>query len=338
MTSVHEQQARDEAIAAFLSAHGWGRAGAEPMAGDASARRYVRLRAPDGGTAILMDAGPDQAGSTGRFVRLAGWLSGNGFSAPRILAADAAQGLLIVEDLGEALFADLLRRDPAREGELAGLACEVLHRLADLPPPEGLAALDPQRLGALVAEALPWHLRQPPAACRAAADRLAAAIEADAAGIDEGRRIFAHRDYFAGNLVLLADRRGHGRTGILDFQDAVLAHPAYDLVSYLQDVRRAVPAGLEQQVIAAFCDRSGADRETFAASYAVLGAQRALRIAGVFARLIDAGKTRYAAHLPRTWRLVARNLAHPAAAETARAVAELGLLPGAAAGGAEGRA
>ncbi len=120
------------------------------------------------------------------------------------------------------------------------------------------------------------------------------------------------RDYHAENLIWLPGRKGPTRVGLLDFQDAFLGHPAYDLVSLLQDARRDVAPQVEAQMIARFCARTGHETARFSAAYALLGAQRNLRILGVFTRLaLQAGKPQYLALIPRVWGHVTRNLAHP---------------------------
>lgn len=126
------------------------------------------------------------------------------------------------------------------------------------------------------------------------------------------------RDFHAENILWLPERSGAARLGLLDFQDAVLAHPAYDLVSALQDARRAVSPAVEQAEIAHYAIRKGLDQKRFSAIYALLGVQRSLRILGVFARLCKAmGKPHYIDLLPRSWSYIQRNLAHPALAPLA---------------------
>ena len=125
------------------------------------------------------------------------------------------------------------------------------------------------------------------------------------------------RDFHAENLVWL----GAAPLGVLDFQDAVAVHPAYDLVSALQDARRDVDPALEQAQIARYVAASGQDEGRFRAAYALLGAQRNLRILGIFTRLAQRdGKTRYLAFMPRVWDALQRDLAHPALAPLARAM------------------
>jgi aminoglycoside/choline kinase family phosphotransferase len=126
------------------------------------------------------------------------------------------------------------------------------------------------------------------------------------------------RDYHSPNLLWLPDREGIARVGLLDFQDALLGPPAYDVVSLLQDARVDVPQPLEASLLGRYVkarrarDRSF-DLNLFFQHYAIMGAQRATKILGIFARLAKRdGKPQYLRHQPRIWRNLRRSLAHPA--------------------------
>ena len=135
--------------------------------------------------------------------------------------------------------------------------------------------------------------------------------------------VLIQRDYHAENLLWLPGRDGIARVGLLDFQDALRGHPAYDLVSVLQDARRDVAPALETLMIARYCAASGQDRDAFETAYHLLGAQRNLRILGVFARLcMRSGKAHYIDLVPRVWGLLQRDLAHPALEPVRGLVAE----------------
>jgi hypothetical protein len=303
----------------FLAAHGFGGAAPRPLPGDASFRRYARLV---GGPrpALLMDAPPPE--DVRPFARIARHLLGHGLSAPEILAEDAGRGFLLIEDFGEATHADALDAgaDPA---PLYAEAAEALAALHAAPPPPGLPAWDAAAMAkATAATVLDWWW---PAALGAPApDRARAGL---AAALGEmlaplaGLRGFVHRDFFPANLMRLPGRDGPRRTGLLDFQDAGLGHPAYDLVSLVEDARRDVaPAAREAAVETYLAHRPGAlGREALAASMAACGAQRHLRVAALWVRLARRdGKPRYLAHGPRCWALLDRALDHPACAPLAR--------------------
>lgn len=304
---------RGAAIQAFLTGAGWGAAERRHLAGDASDRRYERLRL-GAATAVLMDNPPGGADDPAAFSAMAGHLRGLGLSAPAILAEDLGQGFLLLEDLGDDLFARLLQADPGREAELYAPAVDVLLHLQGAAPPAGLPNLTARDWAQAAGFALDWYAfaatgEKPDAAEFQAA--LAALLHAHA----DGPRVLILRDYHAENLLWLPGRAGLARVGLLDFQLGQLGQPGYDLVSLLQDARRDVSPATEAAMVARFAAARGDDPEAFAAHYATLGAQRALRILGIFARLcLVAGKPGYVAFIPRVWDQLQRNLSHPALA------------------------
>ncbi|MFZ5708851.1 MAG: phosphotransferase [Pseudomonadota bacterium] len=308
------------AAARLVAAAGWRGASVAPVAGDASARRFSRLSLP-GRSAILMEDPAPGGGASAAFVSMAGWLRAQGYSAPEILAADIAAGVLLVEDLGDMPAARICAADPDAERAIHDAAADLLADLQGRPPPPGLGTLDGEGLAGLTAIVGEWLLPglglvpdEPGAFGRAVRKAWDALPEAPLA--------VSLRDFFTGNIVWLPERRGLARVGLLDFQDAVLAHPAYDLVSLLQDARRDPGAGIEARAKARHIAATGADPEAFEAAYALMGAQRALRILGVFARLaLRDGKPGYLAHVGRVRANLDRNLAHPSLAELREIVA-----------------
>ena len=309
---------------AFLARAGWGDAARAPLAGDASARRYLRLKRASGDTAVLMDAPPGQADDPADFLRIAAHLAGLGLAPPRCLAADLPAGFLLLEDLGDALYPRAIAADPACEGKLYGAAAQVLAHLQAAPAPSGLPDLTAEDWAAAAGPALTHYAA---AAADDAPDGtalLAALAEALAAHAD-GPRVLILRDFHAENLLWLPERAGLARVGLLDFQLAQMGQPGYDLISLVQDARRDLSPGVAEATVRAYADAAGAapglDR-----ALAVLGAQRALRILGIFARLcLDQGKPRYLSLLPRVWDHLQANLRHPVLAALA---AECnGLLP-----------
>ncbi|WP_412504288.1 aminoglycoside phosphotransferase family protein [Roseovarius sp. SYSU LYC5161] len=304
---------RDALISRFLDKAGWADATRAPLAGDASNRRYLRLsRADTGETSVLMDAPPDRGEDIGPFMRIAGHLQSHGFSAPRLLSWDDAAGLLLLEDLGDDLFARVVQRAPGAEDSLYSCATDLLARLHEVPPPSGLPPYDTSLMSDLAKLAWDWYL--PAATGIDATDNTAfkgamrAALDHDAPDAD----VLIQRDYHAENLLWLPDRTGTARVGLLDFQDAMRGHRAYDLVSLLQDARRDVPAETEDRMLARYITATGVDDDAFRAAYACLGAQRNLRIIGVFTRLcLRDGKAHYIDMLPRVWGLLERDLAAP---------------------------
>jgi hypothetical protein len=295
----------------FLAKHGWGGAEIRPLAGDASFRRYFRVHR-GGETAVLMDAPPEHE-DVGPFLMVAGHLIDRGFLPPKPLAIDREKGLLLLEDLGDDRLAPLLLREPGRERETYEAAVDILARLGTAPAPRDLPPYDEEALTREVLLFTDWYgpalgLDLDPG------PYLAAWREAwaDVLRVVECDPVLVLRDYHADNLMVLPD----GRLGLLDFQDALAGHPAYDLVSLLQDARRDVSPELEDAMLERYYERAHvADRALFRAHYEVLGAQRNTKILGIFTRLWKRdGKRAYVGMHPRIWNYVERNLAHPAVA------------------------
>lgn len=305
---VEKVMERAVVIARFLETAGWCEAERKPIAGDASARRYDRLSKSGGTTAILMDAPPNTAEDVRPFVALADHLRSIGISAPAILHQDPDAGLLLIEDFGDALFADLISGNSDREVPLYRAAADVLLHLQSAPNPD-LPVCDAAWLTEMIAPLFEWYAQDVDAADQAA---FHAQFKPFAEQAVKGDQILILRDYHAQNLLLLPDRIGVQQVGVLDFQDALIGPAAYDLVSILQDARRDVSAEIEATIINYMLAQSGDDPATFQTTYATLGLQRNLRILGIFARLcLRDGKAHYVDMIPRVWGYVQRNLAHP---------------------------
>jgi N-acetylmuramate 1-kinase len=340
-----ERFARARALQQLLHKAGWADATREPMQGDASTRAYERLVKPTGETAILMIAPPRPDGPPVRrgksysaiarlaesihaFVAMDRALRALGFSAPRIYGEDLEAGLLILEDLGHEPVASPNGPIPERYGEATRLLAR-LHgaRLPNvLPVAEGSDhVLPPYDLDALMIEVellLDWY------APHVAGQSFSGSVRGEfahlwresLAEIVAGPTTWTLRDYHSPNLIWLPGRGGLKRVGLIDFQDAVLGPPAYDVASLLQDARVTVPAEIEIRLLGLYArERTAADPAftmgDFARAYAIMGAQRATKVAGIFARLDKRdGKPGYLAHLPRVEAYLARNLNHPALA------------------------
>ncbi len=312
---------RATARAAFLARAGWDSAQSVPLAGDASARRYHRLtRNRDGARAVLMDAPPTRCGDQRAFVRIARHLQARGLSAPLVLAEDRDAGFVLLEDLGDDLFARLLIRDPSLENSLYSSAIDVLATLRT-PPPEGLPRADPDMLTGLTDLVFTAYATNRNVTRQ---QEFHARFHDLLAFHTDTRPVLLLRDYHAENLIWLPDRIGIARVGLLDFQDAMAGPPAYDLVSLLQDARRDVSAATEVDMIARYLSHCGDPAEKFHATYAVIGVQRHLRILGVFARLAaEQRKHGYVDLIPRVWAHLMRDLAHPALRPVADLVRDL---------------
>ena len=343
---------RESARRAFLAEAGLADASREAMRGDASTRRYERLYTPSGATLILMDQPPSleaspcppgadaatraalgynalarlAAGRVDAFVACAGFLRGLDLSAPRVVAGDFAAGLAVLEDLGDDLYARLIDAG-ADEAPLYDAATDVLVKLHSQNAPDCLEA-DGASWPLLTYDALAlktggdlfleWLPRLLPGldfgqAARDEWDDLWGPIRAAA---EAGAHVFCHRDFHAENLLWLPHRSGASCVGLLDFQDALRAHPAWDLSMLLHDARRDVSPEREAAVLSRYFDtRPQADRQEMIAAFHALGALNIARILGLFARLVVRDqKPRYKAFMPRLWRYLDRCLVSPAPA------------------------
>jgi len=291
----------------FLAAHGWEGAEIKPLAGDASFRRYFRVHL-DGAQAVLMDAPPPHEDPR-PFVAAAEWLIEAGLTAPAILARDLERGLLLIDDFGDARLRETLDDAPEREAELYALAVDLLVHLHAQPPMPGLR---PHGLEQWLEELMlfpDWYC--PAVGLDVDADSYRAAWRAVLAPVAEDGLgpVTVLRDYHAENIMLVAGRTGIGHFGLLDFQDAVAGHPAYDLASVLEDARRDVSPAIEREMLERYRNATGQGL-AFERAYWALAAQRNTRILGVFTRLWKRdGKRQYTHFQPRMWGLLERDLA-----------------------------
>lgn len=305
----------------FIARAGWQKAVINPMSGDVSTRIYSRLsNGPSPWrNAVLMDAGPNSAVSIRSFMAIGDWLRGQHFSAPQTIFADPEDGFLMLEDFGDNLFVTMCDNNPENEEMLYGAAIDFLRQLGRLPAPAKLnhgAILPVFNLAVFVPQTRIVLEHYAPENHTANVEAQLDALIADLCGtLSLTEPVLVLRDFHAENLIWLADRAGSAKVGLLDYQDALTGHPAYDLVSLLQDARRDVDPELEQEMLAYYRDATGADAE-FDLHYALLGAQRNTKIIGIFTRLWKRdGKDRYLGFLPRMWGLLERDLAHPGLTE-----------------------
>jgi N-acetylmuramate 1-kinase len=335
------------AIQDLLENAGWEGAARVYMQGDASSRAYERLVKLGDETAILMISPQRPDGPAIRlgkpysaiarlaenilpFIAIDRGLRSYGFSAPKIFAANLSAGLAIIEDLGSETFVD-------GQGTIVidrySEAIAVLARLHQIPSVETLPvtedetytipAYDIDALSIEVELVLDWY------APHVAHVALASSSKASFVNlwnrvlteVTASLRTWTLRDYHSPNLVWLPERQGLARVGLLDFQDCVLGHPAYDVASLLQDARVTVPDDVELKLLGHYAlmrreADATFDMAAFARAYAVLGAQRATKILGIFSRLDKRDhKPQYLAHLPRLRRYLTKGLAHPVMAE-----------------------
>ena len=335
-----------KALANLRQHSGWADAKRTFMVGDASTRAYERLTNAEGRTAILMisprrpDGPPIRFGKSYSeiarltedlrpFLAVDEALRAQGLSAPKLIAADPSAGLAILEDFGAREFLEENQPVPERYAEavalLARLHAQPLANvlLFDKSEPYVIPPYDLEALSIEVELALDWYA---PHVARAAISSGAHAMFLGCwrRVFDEvraGESTWTLRDYHSPNLIWLDERQGEARVGLLDFQDCVMGHPAYDVVSLLQDARVTIPVEMELRLLSLYAGlrrRADAsfDMAGFARAYAILGAQRATKILGVFARLDKRDhKPQYLRHLPRIQNYLGKDLAHPVLSE-----------------------
>jgi tRNA threonylcarbamoyl adenosine modification protein YjeE len=330
-------------IRAFLDESGFASAQRQRMQGDASTRIFERLTL-NNQTTVFMNAPPKPDGPPVRdgkpysaiahlaedtipYVAMAGGLRERNLSAPAILHADPARGLIIMEDLGDERIVSGDPPAPIETRYEAAIDLLIsLHRrkLPDCLPiaPHLDYRLPRYDMDSFLIEAellLDWYL-----------------VAADAAPTNEARKAFVAlwrdalapaiaapptwvlRDYHSPNLLWLADRENVAQIGVLDFQDALIGPASYDVASLIQDARVDVPETMEvallsRYVRARLSDNANFDTAEFTKLYATLAAQRSTKILGIFARLDRRdGKSQYLRHMPRLWNYLQRSLSHPA--------------------------
>ncbi len=310
---------RKAMIDQFLQASDWAGWTRQPLAGDASARRYERLTSKDD-SIILMDADPANGEDTRPFASIADYLSNHGLCPPAILAHDTDAGLMIISDLGQDDFAKWLRHNPQDSGTLYQAATDVLLALHKQQATMDLQQLTPAIGGNMVSILHPYYTTNP-------IDDLIQQTTEALTNLAPDADTLALRDYHAENLIWRPTKQGNNRVGLLDFQDAIMAPAGYDLASLIRDARRDVEPKLAEDIITYFQERAGTG-PGFRAQLACLGAQRNLRILGVFARL---AKTRQKPHyidlIPRVWKNLVIDLQNPALKTLREAVQDALPLP-----------
>jgi N-acetylmuramate 1-kinase len=326
---------RSRAVRAFLDRAGWRDAARRHLQGDASTRRYERIRGV-GATAVLMDWLPGEpqmrdpraehrARGVGAFLAVDAGLRALGLSAPAVYAHAIAEGLLLLEDLGSE---GMLRGDGSPDPERYAAAIDVLaylhaiRRLGELPVLDGevhrLPAYGPEAFAVEVELFADWyvpHVTGKPLAAEARAEFVGLWRDL-IARLSDAECNWVLLDVHSPNLLWLAERRDLQRIGLLDFQDALIGPSAYDVASLCQDARATVPPALEHQLRDRYVALRSADAhfepDSFETAYETLAAQRATKIIGAFARLASLGKPHYLKHIPRCREYLQRSLAHPA--------------------------
>jgi len=330
-----ERLRRSFQIRAFLDAGGHADAHRIPILGDASGRSYERIR--DGADAILMNAPARQEGRPvwkGRsydavahraldlsaFLTVAGLLSARGVKVPAVFAENVPKGLLLVEDFGAEPIVTAERRPIMERYEAAVDLLARLHR-PHKSDARARQALPPYDEEALVIEASLFadHFAGTEAGSPLSGEERADFLETWRelfAQVEGGEKAIVLRDFHSPNIIWREGAKGTDRVGVIDFQDALIGHPAYDLASLCQDARADITEEEEEALVARYVAArrrasAGFDEEAFRAAYLILAAQRASKVLGAFARMSREGKPAYRAHMPRLLDRLKRDLNKP---------------------------
>ena len=304
-----------EAAENFLKNAGWDRAQRSAIAGDLSTRQYLRLKRTDQ-TAILLQCDPAIDASLPAFLRTTQWIRSNNLSAPEIYAADQDSGLALLEDFGDAKLTHLIRADPACQRPHYETILETLIRLRQAEP---MDVARPTAVDFCEATKLAddWY----PGAAPGELNAFRAGLVTILGDVLTATPTTSLRDFHADNIIWLPKRTRPKRAGLLDYQDAILTHPAYDLMSLLTDARTDVSPSLRDDILHAYARQTGDGIESLKTAVSVLGAQRSLRILGIFARAARRdGKTQHLPALPRVYAYLMDSARHPMLAPFADAL------------------
>ncbi len=308
---------------AFLTRHGWSDAERRLLAADASFRTYDRLKKPDGSSAVFMNAPPPHE-DVGPFVRTTHLLHHYGLYAPKLLAQDVVNGFLLLEDFGDARIAKVLQNEKSNELRLYTQAMDALialYKQRKEVQHEGVRLYDEAEYLREVGLFTEWWLpKMMPEKQEAFTKKYLSVWKKLLKQIPLAEDVLVLRDFHADNLMACDD----GRLGLLDYQDALMGDAAYDVVSLLEDARRDVSGQVVQDCLAYYVQQTGQKREDFMQCYYLLGAQRNLKILGIFMRLcLRDGKASYLAYMPRVWAHLQADLQHPSLKELSELMQEI---------------
>ena len=289
----------------FLDNSGWEGSEVAPVAGDLSARSYFRVTMPTR-SAILMDAAQVSA-SIPPFLLMTDWLRKLGLSAPNVMSCDQENGLLLIEDLGQSPVSDMVS-DAERQDSVLRLCIELLLVIRNAAPPD-LTQPTAQELCDWTLLADEFYPKARPDVLGQFREKLLPILSE----LSAKPATVSLRDFHADNLMWLPNRTGVARLGLLDYQDAMLTHPVYDLVSLLTDARTEIVPQVRRKFIAAYARAAGDDPDQTNLAFAALSLQRNLRILGIFHRAAKQdGKAHHLPKVPRVYAYLQEALAHPA--------------------------
>jgi aminoglycoside/choline kinase family phosphotransferase len=300
---------REEQIKELLRKNNLLCAQTEKITSDASNRKYLRLTKGNK-TVILMDSNPKKNEPINNFIYFTNFLRKHHFSAPKIYDSDIPNGLLLLEDLGARNFADILKVKPKVE---TNIYKEAVNQLIMIQSKETPKQAKPYSTEILIEEALlftEWYLGETNSS--RLSTQFTSLLTPLLKKIDQTKPTLVLRDFHAENLIWMNSRKNFKRVGLLDYQDALIGHPAYDIASLLKDARRDVSIEVRDIMTNHYLEKTKHNKDLFLRDYSILSAQRNLKIIGIFSRLsIRDKKKNYVKLIPRVWKNLENDFMHP---------------------------
>ena len=300
---------REEKIGELLRKNNLLCATIEKIKSDASNRKYLRL-IQGKKTVILMDSNPKKNEPINNFIYFTNFLRKHNFSAPKIYDSDIPNGLLLLEDLGKKNFADVLKVRPKIESNIYKEAVNQLIKMQSNQIPKLAKSYS---IEILIKEALlftKWYLGEMNSS--KLSTQFVSLLMPLMEKIVQTSPTLVLRDFHAENLIWMHNRKSFRRVGLLDYQDALIGHPAYDIASLLKDARRDVSVELRDRMTDYYLEKTNHNKDLFLRDYSILSAQRNLKIIGIFSRLsIRDNKNDYMKLIPRVWRNLENDFIHP---------------------------
>ncbi len=286
----------------------------EPILGDAGLRDYLRVKT-DNDSYIIMDCPPSYT-SIKPFIDIANFLNQNNFSAPEVFKHDINNGFLILQDLGTLSVKNyLIKTGTSEQKNIYHLSIDLLIKLQETSPPKGLIEFNNDllrsELSVFTDHYIPYKKNK-----EIHTDELSEfnktwqEILIKQAPIKQS---IVLRDYHVENMMYLKDEKGIKKLGLLDFQDALIGSPIYDLVSILEDARIDIDRNFALECVQYYAKEKNINIDQALINYHILGAQRNLRILGVFARKYNRDKDNtYLQYIPRVLKYLEYDVSHPA--------------------------
>ena len=277
----------------------------KPLKNDASKRRYYRFT-NNKKELLLMDSSLEKV-SLENFIKITKWLKSNHLSSPEIYIKDENLGLLIIEDFGNNKYSILFKKEKKKKKTYYRNAIKLLIFLSEKKKPSFIKNYDHRVLKNELDLYINWELNiKKNKKALKDWDRIWSSL---LKGISYKKTCVVLRDFHVDNIFYIKDRYKLKKIGLIDFQDSLIGHPAYDLVSLLQDVRVFLSIEEQESFYNYYKKHVKINQDDFKYAYLVLGTQRLFKIIGIFKKLaIKQGKTNYLKYLPRTKKLIKYNL------------------------------